>query len=66
MLSSMKKSIGWFVFTLGAFCFFQGNLNSKTRHKLKALVKEEALDAKLQQTLQQTTNIVNTRQEISF
>ena len=48
MLSSMKKSIGWFVFTLGAFCLFQGNLNSKLRHKLKVLVKEEALDVKPQ------------------
>ena len=46
MLSLMKKSIGWFVFTLGAFCFFQGNLNSKMRHKLNVLVKEEALDVK--------------------
>ena len=46
MLSSMKKSIGWFVFTMGAFCFFQGNLNSKMRHKLNVLVKEEALDVK--------------------
>ena len=48
MLSSMEKSIGWFVFTLGAFCLFQGNLNSKMRHKLKVLVKEEALDVKSQ------------------
>ena len=35
------------------------------RHKLKALVKEEALDAKPEQTLQQTMHSVNTRQEIS-
>ena len=48
MLSSMKKAMGWFVFTLGAFCLFQGNLNSKLRHKLKVLVKEEALDVKPQ------------------
>ena len=48
MLSSKKKSISWFVFTLGAFCLFQGNLNSKLRHKLKVLVKEEALDVKPQ------------------
>ena len=44
---------------------YQGNLNSKMRHKLKALVKEEALDAKPEQTLQQTMHSVNTRQEIS-
>ena len=43
MLSSMKKSIGWFLFTLGAFSLFQ-NLNSKMRRQLKVLVKEEALD----------------------
>ena len=61
----MKKSIGWFVSTLGTFCLYQGNLNSKMRHKLKALVKEEALDAKPEQTLQQTMHSVNTRQEIS-
>ena len=61
----MKKSIGWFVSTLGTFCLYQGNLNSKMRHKLKALVKEEALDAKPEQTLQQTMHCVNTRQEIS-
>ena len=48
VLSSMKKSIGWFVFTLGAFCLFQGNLNSKMRRQLKVLVKEEALDVKPQ------------------
>ena len=66
VLSSMKKSIGWFASTLGKFCLYQGNLNSKTRHKLKALVKEEALDAKPQQTLQQTTNSVNTREETSI
>ena len=48
MLSSMKKSIGWFVFTLDAFCLFQGNLNSKMRRQLKVLVKEEALDVKPQ------------------
>ena len=48
VLSSMKKSIGWFVFTLGAFCVFQGNLNSKMRHKLKVLMKDEALDVKPQ------------------
>ena len=47
VLSSMKKSIGWFVFTLGAFCLFQ-NLNSKMRRQLKVLVKEEALDVKPQ------------------
>ena len=64
MLSSMKKSIGWFVFTLGAFCFFQGVLNSKMRHKLKVLVKDEALHVKPQQTLQQSMNSVNTRQEM--
>ena len=52
--------------TLGTFCLYQGNLNSKMRHKLKALVKEEALDAKPEQTLQQTMHsAVNTRQEIS-
>ena len=61
----MKKSIGWFVSTLGTFCLYQGNLNSKMRHKLKALVKEEALDAKPEQTLQQNMHSVNTRQEIS-
>ena len=61
----MKKSIGWFVFSLVAFCFLQGNLKSKMRHKLKALVKKEALDAKPEQTLQQTMHSVNTRQEIS-
>ena len=48
MLSSMKKSISWFVFTLGTFCLFQGNLNSKMRRQLKVLVKEEALDVKPQ------------------
>ena len=48
------------------FCLYQGNLNSKMRHKLKALVKEEALDAKPEQTLQQTMHSVNTRQEISI
>ena len=48
MLSSMMKSIGWFVFTLGAFCSLQGNLNSKRRHKSKVLVKDEALDVKPQ------------------
>ena len=48
MLSSMKKSISWFVFTLGTFCLFQGNLNSKMRRQLKVLVKEEALDVKTQ------------------
>ena len=48
MLSSMKKSIGWFVFTLGAFRLFQGNLNSKIRRQLKVLLKEEALDVKPQ------------------
>ena len=48
MLSPMKKSIGWFVFTLGAFCLFQGNLNSQMRRQLKVLVKEEALDVKPQ------------------
>ena len=65
MLSSMKKSIGSFVFTLGAFCLLQGNLSSKNRRQLKVLVKEEALDVKPQQTLQQTMNSVNTRQGIS-
>ena len=64
MLSSIKRSIGWFVFTLGAFCLFQ-NLNSKMRRQLKVLVEEEALDVKPQQTLQQTMNSVNTRQGIS-
>ena len=64
MLSLMKKSIGWFEFTLGVFCLFQ-NLNSKMRRQLKVLVKEEALDVKPQQTIQQTTNTVNTRQGIS-
>ena len=48
MLSSMKKSISWFVFTLGTFCLFQGNLNSKMRRQLKVLVKEEAVDVKPQ------------------
>ena len=48
MLSSMKKSISWFVFTLGTFCLFQGHLNSKMRRQLKVLVKEEALDVKPQ------------------
>ena len=38
---------------------------SKMRRQLKVLVKEEALDVKPQQTLQQTMNSVNTRQEIS-
>ena len=45
VLSSMKKSIDWFVLTLGAFCLFQ-NLNSKVRRQLK--VKKEALDVKPQ------------------
>ena len=48
MLSSMKKSIGWFVFTLGAFCLFQGNLNSKMHHKSKVLVNDETLAVKPQ------------------
>ena len=64
MLSSMKKSIGWFVLTLGAFCLFQ-NLNSNMSRQLKVLVKEEALDVKPHLTLQQTMNSVNTRQGIS-
>ena len=48
VLSFMKKSAGWFVFTLGVFCLFQENLNSKMRRQLKVLVKEEALNVKPQ------------------
>ena len=33
----MKKSIGWFVFTLGAFCFLQGNLNSMNASQIKTV-----------------------------
>ena len=48
VLSSIKKSIGWIVFTLGAFCLFQGNLTSKMRRQLKVLMKKEAVDVKPQ------------------
>ena len=65
MLSSMKKSIGWFVFTLGAFCFFQGNLNSMNASQIKTVSEGRTLDVKPQQTLQQPMNSMNTRQEIS-
>ena len=65
MLSSMKKSIGWFVFTLGAFCFFRGNLNSMNALQIKTVSEGRTLDVKPQQTLQQPMNSMNTRQEIS-
>ena len=60
MLSPMKKAIGWFVFTRGAFCFFQGNLNLRKRSKIRSVSVREVMKG-LDVKPQQTRNSVNIR-----